>query len=198
MLGLICAQFDGNTAQQIHDIGKLAEIHFHIAVNIDTKIPFQGPVQQIHAAPCVAGIEPVAAVTGNFHIQIPEERSHDNGFLLLVHCQQDHGIGAFAGHAAPLILTDEQNIDDSPFLAQQIFRRIIPLPIVYGYSIGNIPAIGHFHPVHSVHKCMGQHSGAQHQGQNYRQKGIEQRQQFRLTSVAVLCLLHSLSISLQT
>ena len=111
-LGFVVAQVYLHASQKIDDVGKLVEVHLHVAVDVDAEIVFQSLIQKGHSAGGVGHIDPVLAVAGDFDIGIPEEGSHGQFLFGFVEGTQDHGIRTRPGLVLPAVLTDEQNVDD--------------------------------------------------------------------------------------
>ena len=102
-------QFQRNTAQIVNNMGKTFKIHLNAPVNLHAKILLNGLLQKLRSAKIVGGIDAVFPVTGNFHIQIPQERCHGDGFFFLVESTQNHAVRSCAGFAV-LILSHQKQV----------------------------------------------------------------------------------------
>ena len=98
-----------NSAHLIYQNLEYLEIHFHISVNLYSKILSQCLIQKIHAAVCISCIDPCAGISRNCHIKISHKRSKAYGLLIFIKCCKNHGIRTLAGLSFPFVLSDQQN-----------------------------------------------------------------------------------------
>ena len=132
IFGLVGVQIDVHAAQQIDDLLELIEVHLHVAVHLNAEILQQRGVQQLHAAQGVGGVDAVILIVGNFHIQVPHEGGHGQGFALGVEGTQDHAVGPGAALTFPAVLADEQQVDDA------VAADVGQITVVPG-DIGGVP-----------------------------------------------------------
>ena len=193
MGGFVGTQLHVDTAHKVNDIGKLGEVHFNIAVHPDTEIGFQGFVQQLHAAGGIGHVDPVVLVSGDRHIQVPQDGGHDQGFRFLVIGAQDHGIGSGPVFPRPPVLADQQDVDESAaFSADQSIRlpqlHILRIHIgvaCLGFSgqqllqllVGQGGAILRVHILDLIHQILNIYGNCQHGCQDKPQHGAQQLQQ---------------------
>jgi len=93
-LDLILGQVQINAVDAVHEFLDEDEVDHHRAVHVNAVVLLDRLIHQIRAADGISRIQAVAAVAGNRHIAVPQQRGHQNVLAGLINAAQHHGVAA--------------------------------------------------------------------------------------------------------
>ena len=113
---LIGGQLQIHPSHRVHQPRKGLKIHQHVTMDGNVKILFYGFHQKLCAPEGICAVQPVIVITGNLHIDIPQQRRHVYLLCSVADGKQNHGVAAPVLPVFPGIVSYEQNIHHSLLL----------------------------------------------------------------------------------